>query len=352
MTGLLSRLALTEIKRARGVTISLMCECGCQFKTALSSVGQRTRCPDCGRELNVPKPSLLLEDEWIPFKPQLTVTSGKAIASLLFGALFFFACLSGIPAILLGRGALHDIRQSGGRVVGKRMATTGIALGLIGCLFTFVLLKYAFGERIEWARQARCTHNLKQIGLAFHAYHEGYGSFPSAAITDKNGRPLLSWRVTLLPYLEQRPLYKKFHLDEPWDSPHNRALLESMPRDFDCPSDRTKKPGMTGYQAVVGPDTAFTPDFRPLRYQDFTDGTSYTLLIGETRRCVPWTKPEDLPFDMGIPLMRLGSYHDNNGFNLLYTDGAVRFTKNTIKPGTFEAILSRNGNRQDEPQSY
>ena len=82
------------------------------------------------------------------------------------------------------------------------------------------------------------------------------------------------------------------------------------------------KPGMTGYQCVIGPNTAFNPDFKPLRFEDFTDGLAGTLLIGETRRGVPWTKPEDLPFDMSVPLTGLGSHHgpDDSGFNALFAD--------------------------------
>ena len=277
------------------MSISLTCECGRQIETIESHVGMGLRCPGCGREVTVPKPSLFLEDEWFPFKPELTVTSGKAIASLLLGALFFFGCLSGVPAILLGQHALSDIRLGGGRVTGRAMAIAGIVLGVIGCLFTLVLAQRLFGEDIEASRRAMCTNNLKQIGLAFFNYHEAHGTFPPAAITDKIGKPLLSWRVAILPYLyvEEGPLYAKFHLDEPWDSPHNRALIEPIPFVFACPTDRTRESGTTGYQAVIGADTAFTPDFKPLRVQAFTDGTTNTLLVGETRCRVPWTKPED-----------------------------------------------------------
>ena len=342
------------------MSISLQCACGRQFETLEAHVGLRVRCPDCGRAVTVPKPSLLLEDEWIPFKPELTVTSGKAIASLVLGALFFGGCLTGVPAILLGRHALADIRLGGARVTGKRMAIAGIVLGVIGCLFTLVLAQALFGEDIEWSRQAVCTNNLKEIGLALHNYHEAHGCFPPAAITDKNGKPLLSWRVALLPYLELGPLYAKFHLDEPWDSPHNLALLEPVPSLFACPSDRTRKRGTTEYQAVIGLETAFTPDFKPLRFQDFTDGTSNTLMIGETRRCVPWTRPEDLPFNISVPLMGLGSAHykklsslrDTKGFNALFADGSVRFIKSTVRPDVFEAILTRNGNQMIELNSY
>jgi prepilin-type processing-associated H-X9-DG protein len=336
------------------VSISLTCACGRQFETRESNVGLGVQCPACGCALTVPKPSLFLEDEWFPFKPELTVISGKAIASLVVGALFFFACLSGVPAILLGQHALSDIRRSGGRVTGRPMAIGGIVLGVIGCLFTLVLAQRLFGEDIEWSRRAMCTNNLKQIGLALHNYLDIHGTFPPAAITDKNGKPLLSWRVAILPYLEFGPLYAKFHLDEPWDSPHNRSLIEPIPSVFACRSDRTRKSGMTEYQAVIGLDTAFTPDFKPLRVQDFTDGTTSTLLIGESRRSVPWTKPADLSFNMGVPLSGLGSYHGrpDEGFNALFADGHVGFIKNTVSPTALDAILTRNGVRVYEPDSF
>jgi len=302
----------------------------------------------------VSKPAPPPEVGFIPWGPDPSVTSGKAITSLVLGVLFFFACLTGVPAILLGRQALSDIHLSGGRLKGRKMAVAGIVLGLIGCLFTVWLLLPAMRSSREAARRAQCTNNLKQIGLAIHNYHGANDSLPTAAITDKNGRPLLSWRVAILPYLESSPLYAKFHLDEPWDSPHNLSLLDPMPDVYSCPSDRTRKPGTTGYQAIIGPATAFTPDFKPLSFQDFTDGLNETLLVGESRRCVPWTKPEDVPFDMTIPLAGLGSHHGyhNNGFNALFADGSVWFLKNSITPSVLGALLTRNGNEVVSPDSY
>jgi hypothetical protein len=143
------------------MTISLTCDCGCQFKTAETNVGKRVRCPDSGCELGVPKPCLLFDDEWLPFKPQLTVTSGRAIASLALGALFFLACLSGLPAIWLGRGALAEIRRSGGRLTGNRMAVAGIVLCVIGCLFTLALRTAVL--LIIWPRVPQMRRHLPRF---------------------------------------------------------------------------------------------------------------------------------------------------------------------------------------------
>jgi prepilin-type processing-associated H-X9-DG protein len=333
--------------------ISGTCECGHPFEPSDASAGERVVCPECGRALTVPPPVPLVED-LLPWEAKPAVTSGKAIASLVMGALFFFTCLAGVPAILLGRQALAEIEESKGRLRGRGMAIAGIVFGMVGCLFTIALLLPAVRSSREAARRSQCVNNLKQIGLALHNFHAVHDSLPPAAITDERGRPLLSWRVAILPYLECGSLYSRFHLDEPWDSPHNLALLEPVPSVYACPSDATRKPGMTGYQAVVGPETAFTPDFALVQFADITDGTSNTLLIGESRRCVPWTKPEDLPLDTNLPLFGLGSHHGyhNNGFNVLFADGAVRFLKSSISSIVLRAILTRNGNEVVDSCGY
>ena len=312
------------------------CECGRCFETTEATVAE---CPACGRGVPVPA-----DVPWLP--GGRAATSGKAIASLSLGVLFVFACLSGIPAILFGRVAHGDIHRSGGRLRGKGLAVAGIALGVLDCLLTVSLLLPAVRSSREAARRSQCTNNLKQIGLALQYYQQTHGQLPPAAITDRNGKPLLSWRVAILPHFDSSTLYYDLRLDEPWDSPHNLALLGSMPSIYACPSDPTLKPGTTGYQAVVGVGTAFPPDFTPLRSSDFPDGAQNTLLVGESRRAVPWTKPENLPFDGTVPLYGLGSHHGyhNNGFNAAFADGAVRFLKSTIKPDVLRALVTRNGN--------
>ena len=334
------------------VSIFIQCECGEHFETPQENAGRRVRCPDCGREVVVHKPAPDPEVLFISDEPRPTVTSGKAIASLILGILLVFACLTGVPAILFGRSALREIRLSEGRLRGRQMAVAGIVLGLLGCLYTLALILMPDTREASW--RVQCINNLKQIGLAMHNYHEVNGSLPPAAITDKNGKPLLSWRVALLPYLEASPLHAKFHLDEPWNSPHNLSLLDLMPNAYRCLSDSTLKPGMTGYQAIIGPDTGFRPDFMPLHFKNFTDELMTTILVGESRHAVPWTKPEDLPFTMTVSLTGLGSlhgYHDN-GFNVLFADGSVKFLKSSINPSVLAALLTRNGNEVVRSEEY
>jgi len=219
------------------VPIPITCECGRLYETSDENAGRLARCAACGRECIVPKPAPPEDTAPIEWKLDPPVTSGKAIARLPLGVCFFLACLTGVPAIVLGRRAMREIDRSEGRLKGRGLATAGITLGVIGCLFTLaaLLLMPAIRSASEAARRSQCTNNLKYIGIALWNYHEVHGCLPPAAITDKDGKPLLSWRVAILPYSEHEKLYAKFHLDEPWDSPHNIALLDSMPASYTVP---------------------------------------------------------------------------------------------------------------------
>jgi len=335
------------------LAIDVFCGCGHHFKMPEGNAGLYASCPICMRILIVPgaaisRPTDPADLIYIADEPPRV--SRTAVGSLVLGLLVFAWCFSGVPAIFLGIGALGEIRRSGGRLRGRGLAIAGIILGSITCLAT-VALPYMNGGPRGAARRAWCVNNLKQIGLALHNYHETYDSLPPAAIADKNGRPLLSWRVAILPFIEANDLYEKFHLDEPWDSPHNLSLLDQMPSVYKCPSDSTLKSGMTGYQAIIDPAAVFTPDFQSRKFDEITDGTDKTILVGESRRGVPWTKPEDLPVDPNVPLTGLGSHH-NGGFNVLFADGSVRFLKSTISPQTLRMLITRDGQEVCADDSY
>jgi hypothetical protein len=184
------------------------------------------------------------------------------------------------------------------------------------------------------------TRNLQQLALAMHHYHDAHKEFPTAAYYDKAGKPLLSWRVAILPYVGQKKLYEQFHLDEPWDSEHNKKLLDKMPDDF-AVGDAAKQKGSTYYQVFTGKGTAFEGKKGLRLPADFPDGTSNTILIIEAKDAVPWTKPADLPFDAKKPLPPLGGLF-RDGFHAALADGAVRFIRRTISARTLRDAITRD----------
>jgi hypothetical protein len=174
------------------------------------------------------------------------------------------------------------------------------------------------------ARRSMSMNNLKQIGLAMHMYHDKQKRFPSPASFDAAGRPLLSWRVHVLPFLDQEDLYKQFRLDEPWDSEHNRQLIGKMPPVFRSPMLGEAESGRTTYLVPTGEGTLF-PGTRPVAMSEVRDGTSNTILAVEAdpKQAVVWTQPQDLPFDAEQPARGLtGPYPE--GAVALFADGSVR----------------------------
>lgn len=183
-------------------------------------------------------------------------------------------------------------------------------------------------------------NNLKQIGLAMHTYHDVYNGMPPAAICDKRGKRLLSWRVAILPYIEQQALYQEFKLDEPWDSEHNKKLIAKMPKTYVLPG-RKQADGVTHYRAFVGKEAALDWLTGSTLVQ-FEDGTSNTIMVAEAADGVPWTKPDDLDFTADGPLPKLGFFFRER-CNVLFGDGSVRTLKPTIDPKTLKALITRSG---------
>lgn len=184
-------------------------------------------------------------------------------------------------------------------------------------------------------------NNLKQIGLAMHNYADATGRLP-ANITDPDGKPLLSWRVAILPYLEQEALYRQFKLDEPWDSEHNKKLADVVLKVYTCPLEQPGTIGKSVYLGAAGPDAMFPG--KPLRFADVTDGTSNTIWVLEVpaSKAVPWTKPEDFPVGpKTMPKDVLGAIPE--GAFALFVDGSVRFLRQTIEPATLRALFTRAG---------
>jgi len=166
---------------------------------------------------------------------------------------------------------------------------------------------------------------------------------PMAALPSFKGRALLSWRVALLPFLDQDALFREFRLNEPWDSPHNKTLLAKMPRVFAHVGEASNaNQTSTYYQVFVGPGAGFEKH-QAMRFPaDIVDGTSNTIMVVEGSKAVPWTKPEDLPFDPDEPLPELGGLF-KDGFNVALFDGSVRWIQKDADESAIRAAITRNG---------
>lgn len=177
-----------------------------------------------------------------------------------------------------------------------------------------------------------------------HHYAAVHGRLPPAVVYGEDGTHLYSWRVLILPYIEQQELYDKFHLAEPWDSPHNIQLLSEMPYTYaPPPGKRSRVPqNHTVCKVFVGKGAAFEGRVGLDIRHDFPDGTSNTILIAEVGTPVPWTKPEDLDYDPDQPLPNLQCLF-KDGFRVGFADGSMHWMRKDIDEKTLRAAITRNG---------
>lgn len=192
--------------------------------------------------------------------------------------------------------------------------------------------------------EAQPSNNLKQMGLAFHNYADTYRKFPARATTDDDGKPLLSWRVMLLPFLEEAALYNEFHMDEPWDSEHNKALLAKMPDVYKNPRLELEE-GLTTYVAPYGGEEQKQTiwDIEDCGFRNVTDGTSNTIMFVEvnSEAAVPWTKPDD--FDIAAQSLLEFLLKAPEGGAIGICDGSVFDFDESLDEETLEAMLSAGG---------
>lgn len=268
-------------------------------------------------------------------------TSRLAVASLVLGILSCpFSILCGLPGLVCGIMGLNRISRSeraatSPRLTGQGMAIAGVILSGLSMLVLPVMIGLmlpAVQAAREAVRRAECGNNMRQMAMGM-LLHETANQILPAAITDADGRPLLSWRVAILPYLEEQALYAEFHLDEPWDSEHNKALIPRMPQVYACPS-APLDDGKTRYLLLDGPGAAFEKAKQQNRDRitgvelgALRPSTANTILVVEAPadRAVEWTKPEELTVspDQAAKLDDRGGGHAGGIRHAAYADGRV-----------------------------
>ncbi|HTQ40377.1 MAG TPA: DUF1559 domain-containing protein [Pirellulales bacterium] len=195
----------------------------------------------------------------------------------------------------------------------------------------------------EAAEGAASMNNMKQIALAMLNFEDAHKSFPPAFKSSKEGKPLLSWRVLILPQLEEAELFKQFKLDEPWDSENNKKLIERMPQVYKAPGSKVAGEFKTVYLTVRGENTVFPGD-KGIKLAQITDGTSKTIMVVEAPddKAVVWTKPDDFEFDQDDSVAALPGLRAR-GFLAAFCDGHVELIPQSAGINAFKALSTRNG---------
>ncbi|MCB9874155.1 MAG: DUF1559 domain-containing protein [Planctomycetaceae bacterium] len=230
-------------------------------------------------------------------------------------------------------------------------------IAIIGLLVA--LLIPATRTAVPAARRMHCSVNLKQIALALHDYQDTYGTLPPAYIAAEDGTPLHSWRVLILPFLEQQPLYEQYRFDEPWNGPNNRKLAEQIPQVYRCPSfvplrnhrgdTVTDDELLTQYVALSGEQTPF-PGSSSMNTREIADGVSNTLMVVELdSECVPWMAPRDIdPLGFSRVLNVETNYRTQHpgGLQAALADGSVRFISDKTARETLQGLSTVSGGEE------
>jgi prepilin-type processing-associated H-X9-DG protein len=254
----------------------------------------------------------------------------------------------------------HDDYEDYDRPRKKSGTSTGLIIGVVvgvallvmcgGGALLIALLLPAISKVREAAARTSDSNNLKQIGLGMHNDHDVINQWtvPYAHDARGNVHKGLSFRVSLLPYLEQDDLYRSFDLTQPWDSARNRPFSDTVVLPYRAVYDQT--PGVsTPYRAFVGGGAMFNEDGSPVRLVDVKDGTMNTIMLVHATEQVPWAQPKELPYNPNAPLPALGHASQPGGYNVLMADGSVRFVQSRTPEHVIRGLITRAGGEELPP---
>src|SRR5262249_24965534 len=226
--------------------IRFVCSCGKQLQTEDEFAGRQVVCPACGNQVPIPNPAQHIQSR----QPEPMVgaiaeeTAPSRSAWIIGGIVAGGAVLVSVVIVLvIALGGGGEAPRDDEPIARDAAGGGDFSLNPV--------------QKVrEAAARTASANNLRQIGLAPIDYADSHQRIlPPAAVYDKNGKALYSWRVLILPFIEQGPVYKQFHLDEPWDSPHNSSLLSQMPKVYASPTDPSQ--ANTHYLVFDSPGCAF-----------------------------------------------------------------------------------------------
>lgn len=282
-------------------------------------------------------------------------TNGPATTSLILGILSLVGGVTSIPGLICGVVGLNKAKQLDG--AGKGTAVTGTILSGVGVVVLGVTIWLAisyFGGQSESRTRRMASNNLKMIGLAMHSVHDTTMQISTGIARSPNdfGRPLreselpnrLSWRVDLLPYLEQGNLFSAFNTSEAWDSATNRRHADTVVSPYADPDAKTDP--ATRWRTFYGRGAPFNPELGNNRQtlMSITDGTSNTIYVAESGEKVTWSRFGEIKFDeRNPPSAATFGRVKSDTFQVLLFDGSVRNLRKTISPMTFGHAITHAG---------
>jgi hypothetical protein len=276
------------------------------------------------------------------------VFAAVTVAGLVFGAIHWLGLGGTIVLLFIVGTAVAGYSLPTSPRAKPLGACGGLLFGtlLVSCLVAGLLP--AVGSGPPPRARIDCNNHLKMIGLGLQIYADVYKCFPPAYVADKDGRPMHSWRVLILPYIEEKPLYAQYDFNEPWDGPHNRLLASKMPRWYHCEKDMPSGGTSTSYVAITGPETLLSDDACS-SFADVKDSTPNTLAIVEVAASgINWMEPRDLPFaalGRGVnPRAGRGisSCHPN-GALVVFGDGHTDYLTDDTPIADLKALATKAG---------
>jgi prepilin-type processing-associated H-X9-DG protein len=179
-----------------------------------------------------------------------------------------------------------------------------------------------------------------------HNEHDRFNGFYAPLAHDADGNLVtadLSFRVSLLPFVENDSLYRQFDLTQGWDSPRNRPHSNTVVMPYRSPYATDQATTNTPYRAFVGGGALFNENGTPVRITQIRDGSAFTIMLMAVEDEVPWAAPREIKYSPTGPLPKIGSKAVPAGANVLMADGSVKFLKSTTTEQVFRALITRDG---------